>query len=287
MSKLRAYLELCKLRVVALIVFTAIVGMVLSLPPGELPLAPILWGSIGIGLAAASAAAFNHYLDRQADAKMARTRNRPLPKGELSPKQVLIFATLLAILSMGILATQVNRLTAVLTFLSLIGYAVVYTLYLKRATPQNIVIGGAAGAVPPILGSCAVLGQVHPIAAILFMIIFLWTPPHFWALAIARKEDYEKADIPMLPVTHGVEFTGLQLFLYTILLVVATMIPPLVGASGILYLTTAILLGGIFLALSWRLKENPEDRRLAMRTFTFSILYIALLFAALLLDHLL
>lgn len=285
MAKLRAYLALCKLRVVTLIVFTAVVGMIISVPPGQLPLEPLLWGSLGIGLAAASAAAFNHYLDRQADAKMVRTQNRPLPKGTLPPRNVLTFATVLAILSMAILVLKVNLLTAILTFFSLIGYAVIYTLYLKRATPQNIVIGGAAGAVPPILGSCTVLGEVHPAAALLFMIIFLWTPPHFWALAIARKEDYEKADIPMLPVTHGVEFTGLQLFLYTILLIVATLIPPLVGISGGLYLTTAAVLGALFLYFSWRLKENPNDRRLAMKTFGFSILYLALLFAALLLDH--
>lgn len=280
----RAYLTLCKPKVVAMIVFTAVVGMFLSVP-GMVPWQPLLLGTLGIALAAASAAAFNHYLDRHVDAAMGRTCKRPLPQGEIDPRKVLIFASLLGIASIVILAGWVNRLTAVLTFLSLIGYAVIYTVYLKRATPQNIVIGGAAGAAPPILGSCAVLGTVHPYSVLLFLIIFLWTPPHFWALAIAKRNEYANADIPMLPVTHGVEFTGLQVFLYTILLFVISLIPYLTHMSGLLYLGVASTLGGIFLYLAWRLRCQPEDARLAMRTFAYSILYLAGIFTTLLLDH--
>jgi len=280
----RAYLALCKPKVVALIVFTAVVGMFLSVPD-LVPWRPLLCGTLGIALAAASAAAFNHYLDRHADARMGRTHNRPLPQGEITPRDVLIFATLLGIASMMILLVWVNWQTAVLTFLSLIGYAVVYTVYLKHATPQNIVIGGAAGAIPPILGSFAVLGSAHPNSVLLFLIIFLWTPPHFWALAIAKHEEYAKVDIPMLPVTHGVEFTGLQVFLYSILLFVISLIPYLTHMSGLIYLATAVVLGGIFLYLAWQLRCRPDDRRLAMRTFGFSILYLMCIFTALLVDH--
>ncbi len=280
----RTYLELCKPRVVALIVFTAVVGMFLSVP-GMVPWRPLLFGTLGIALAAASAAAFNHYLDRHADAQMGRTRRRPLPQGELEPWKVLVFASVLGIASMVILVGWVNWLTAVLTFLSLIGYAVVYTVYLKRATPQNIVIGGAAGAVPPILGSCAVLGQIHPNTVLLFLIVFLWTPPHFWALAIAKRDEYAKVDIPMLPVTHGVEFTGLQVFLYTILLTVITLMPYLTRMSGLIYLGTTVILDAVFLYLAWQLRLRPDDKRLAMRTFAYSIVYLMILFAALLVDH--
>ena len=280
----RAYWQLCKPKVVALIVFTAVVGMFLSVP-GMVPWRPLVFGTLGIALAAASAAAFNHYLDREADARMGRTHRRPLPRGEIEPRRVLIFASILGIASMAILTFQVNGLTAVLTFLSLIGYAVVYTVYLKRATPQNIVIGGAAGAVPPILGSCAVLGSVHPHSVLLFLIIFLWTPPHFWALAIAKRDEYAKVDIPMLPVTHGVEFTGLQVFLYTILLTVISLIPYLTRMSGLIYLATTLALDTVFLHLAWQLRRHPDDRRLAMRTFAYSILYLMGIFAALLVDH--
>lgn len=280
----RAYLTLCKPKVVAMIVFTAMVGMFLSVP-GMVPWQPLLSGTLGIALAAASAAAFNHYLDRHADAQMGRTCKRPIPQGEIEPHKVLIFAFLLGIAAMLILVSWTNWLTAALTFLSLIGYAVIYTVYLKRATPQNIVIGGAAGAAPPILGSCAVLGTIHPYSVLLFLIIFLWTPPHFWALAIAKRNEYAKADIPMLPVTHGVEFTGLQVFLYTILLFVISLIPYLTHMSGLLYLGAASTLGGIFLYLAWRLRCQPEDTHLAMRTFVYSILYLAGIFAALLADH--
>jgi len=280
----KAYLELCKPRVVALIVFTAIVGMFLSVP-GMVPWQPLAFGTLGIALAASSAAAFNHYLDRHADARMGRTHRRPLPQGELAPQHVLTFATLLAVASMVILLLWVNWQTAALTFLSLIGYAVIYTVYLKHATPQNIVIGGAAGAIPPILGSFAVLGNAHPNSILLFLIIFLWTPPHFWALAIAKRDEYAKVDIPMLPVTHGVEFTGLQVFLYTILLFVISLIPYLTHMSGLIYLLAAVILGGVFLYLSWQLRQHPDDRQLAMRTFGYSILYLMGIFAALLVDH--
>ncbi|MBN2700009.1 MAG: heme o synthase [Methylohalobius sp. ZOD2] len=280
----RAYLNLCKPKVVALIVFTAVVGMFLSVP-GMVPWQPLLAGTSGIALAAASAAAFNHYLDRHADAVMGRTRKRPLPRGEIQPHHVLIFASLLGVASMVILVVWTNGLTAVLTCLSLIGYAVIYTVFLKRATPQNIVIGGAAGAVPPILGSAAVLGVVHPYSVLLFLIIFLWTPPHFWALAIAKRDEYAQVDIPMLPVTHGVEFTGLQVFLYTILLFVISLIPYLTRMSGLIYLAAAVILGGIFLYLAWQLRRRPEDGRLAMRTFGYSIVYLMGIFAALLVDH--
>ncbi|HHJ39422.1 MAG TPA: protoheme IX farnesyltransferase [Methylothermaceae bacterium] len=280
----KLYLNLCKPKVVALIVFTAVVGMFLSVP-GMVPWQPLIFGTLGIALAAASAAAFNHYLDRQADAEMARTSDRPLPQGQLSPKNVLVFASVLCVLSMVILVAWVNELTAVLTFLSLIGYAVIYTLYLKRATPQNIVIGGAAGAVPPILGSCAVLNSIHPNAVLLFLIIFLWTPPHFWALAIAKKDEYAKVDIPMLPVTHGVEFTGLQVLLYTILLFVISLIPYLAGMSGLIYLVAAVILGAIFLYLAAKLKQHPDDKKLAMKTFGYSIFYLTSIFIFLLLDH--
>ncbi len=280
----KLYFNLCKPKVVALIVFTAIVGMFLSVP-GMVPWQPLVFGTLGIALAAASAAAFNHYLDRQADAEMARTSDRPLPQGQLHPRNVLIFASILGVLAMIILVMWVNGLTAVLTFLSLIGYAVIYTVYLKRATPQNIVIGGAAGAVPPILGSCAVLGSVHPNAVLLFLIIFLWTPPHFWALAIAKKEEYAKVDIPMLPVTHGVEFTGLQVLLYTILLFVISLVPYLARMSGLIYLSGAVILGAIFLYLATKLKQHPDDKKLAMKTFGFSIFYLTGIFIFLLIDH--
>lgn len=280
----KLYLNLCKPKVVALIVFTAVVGMFLSVP-GMVPWQPLVYGTLGIALAAASAAAFNHYLDRQADAEMSRTSHRPLPQGRIQPKNVLFFASFLGIASMVILVVWVNALTAILTFLSLIGYAVIYTLYLKRATPQNIVIGGAAGAVPPILGSCAVLGNIHPYAVLLFMIIFLWTPPHFWALAIAKRDEYAKVDIPMLPVTHGIEFTGLQVLLYTILLFVVSLVPYLTGMNGLVYLVAAVILGSIFLYLAVQLKKNPQDSRLAMKTFGYSIVYLSAIFLFLLLDH--
>ena len=277
------YLELCKPKVVALIIFTAIVGMLLAVD-GIPPLNTFIYSTIGIGLAAASAAAINHYIDRQSDAKMARTENRPLPKGELNAKNVIIFALILGIISMLLLVFMVNLLTAFLTFLSLIGYAIIYTVYLKRMTPQNIVIGGAAGAAPPVLGWCAMTGEVHPFSLLLFLIVFIWTPPHFWALAIARREEYAKIEIPMLPVTHGVEFTRLQILLYTILLFMVALLPYLTGMSHLIYLFSAIPLGFIFLYFAILMMKRKDDKT-AMKTFGFSIVYLMLMFAALLVDH--
>lgn len=267
-----------------LIVFTAIVGMFLSVP-GWPDLAALFFGTLGIGLAASSAAVFNHVLDARTDILMMRTRGRPLPQGKLTEKAALSFASVLCVIAMIILWFLVNPLTALLTFSSLIGYAVVYTVFLKRATPQNIVIGGAAGAAPPVLGWVAVTGEVHSSALLLFLIIFVWTPPHFWALAIARKEEYEKVGIPMLPVTHGEEYTRLSILLYTILLVVITVIPYLTGMSGLIYLATALGLGAVFLYYAIKMRRDPEDVSLPMRTFKYSITYLGILFAALLIDH--
>lgn len=277
------YLELCKPRVVALIVFTAIVGMLLAVP-GMPPLALFVYATLGIGLAASSAAAINHFIDQKADAEMARTRNRPLPTGELNSRQVLLFAAAIGLFAMGLLAGLVNVLTAVLTFLSLIGYAFIYTVYLKKATPQNIVIGGAAGAAPPVLGWTAMTGTIHPHALLLFLIIFVWTPPHFWALAIAKRDEYAKVAIPMLPVTHGVEFTRLQILLYTILLLITTLLPYLTGMTGLIYLLSAVLLGLGFLYYAVQMMRK-KDNKTAMRTFGYSIVYLMLIFAALLIDH--
>lgn len=279
----RDYYELTKPKVVMLIVFTAIVGMFLAVPgwPG---LNALLFGTVGIGFAASSAAAINHVLDARIDLQMSRTRARPLPRGRISEIQALAFAFVLCVTAMLVLWFLVNPLTALLTFASLIGYAVIYTVYLKRATPQNIVIGGAAGAAPPVLGWVAVTGDVHANALLLFLIVFVWTPPHFWALAIARKADYEKVGIPMLPVTHGDAFTRQFILLYTILLVLVTLLPYLSGMSGLIYLVTALVLGGIFLYYAVRLKFD-ESRGLPMRVFRYSINYLMLLFAALLLDH--
>ena len=278
------YYELTKPRVVMLIVFTAIVGMFVSVPgwPG---ITPLVFGTLGIGLAASSAAVFNHILDARIDIQMMRTRGRPLPQGKLTERSALIFATILCIISMLILVLLVNTLTAILTFVSLIGYAVVYTVWLKRATPQNIVIGGAAGAAPPILGWTAVTNEVEAGALLLFLIVFVWTPPHFWALAIARKEEYAKVDIPMLPVTHGEAYTRLNILLYTILLVLVTILPYLIGMSGVIYLLTAIVLDVYFLYYAIRMYREPDDVELPMRTFRFSISYLGFLFAALLVDH--
>jgi len=279
----RDYFELTKPKVVVLIVFTAIVGMLLAVP-GLPPLVPFLAGTLGIGLASASAAAINHLLDQRIDAVMVRTRDRPLPSGHLSEARVLIFALAMAMLSMLILVAFVNVLTAVLTFASLIGYAIIYTAWLKRATPQNIVIGGAAGAAPPVLGWTAITGQVEPDALLLFLIIFAWTPPHFWALAIFRKADYAAVDIPMLPVTHGVNFTRWHIFFYTILMVITTILPYLSGMSGLLYLGGVSVLNMGFLWYAWRLLRS-DDVQLPMQTFGYSITYLMVLFAFLVVDH--
>jgi len=277
------YYALTKPRVVLLIMFTAIVGMFLS-TPGMVPIDALLLGSLGIGLSAASGAAINQILDARADAVMSRTRARPLPTGELNVVQALTFAIVLACISMLILVHWVNKLTAVLTFLSLIGYAVVYTVFLKHWTPQNIVIGGAAGAAPPVLGWAAVTGQVSADALLLFLIIFCWTPPHFWALALYRREEYEQAGIPMLPVTHGAKFTRLYILLYTFLLAAVTMLPVATGMSGWIYLVGALILNARFVGFAVRLYFHYEDA-LARRTFGFSIQYLALLFGLMLIDH--
>lgn len=277
------FFSLCKPKVVALIMFTALVGMALA-TPGMIPLNALIWGNLGIGLAAASAAAINHLLDHRIDAVMTRTRHRPLPSGVLTEKQVLTFALLLAAVAMAMLAVLVNVLTAVLTFATLIGYAVVYTAFLKRATPQNIVIGGAAGAAPPILGWTAVTGALHPFAFILFLIVFVWTPPHFWALAIYRREDYASANVPMLPVTHGVEFTRWQILFYTILLVIVTLLPWLTGMSGLVYLAGSTVLNLGFVGYAVALLASRREM-LAMQFFKYSVLYLMALFAFLLIDH--
>jgi protoheme IX farnesyltransferase len=279
----RDYYSLTKPRVVALIVLTSVVGTLLAVP-GWPPLRALLLGNLGVALAAASAAAINHVLDRRIDAHMARTRNRPLPSGHLQVQHALWFALLLGAASMLVLTLWVNWLTAALTFASLIGYAIVYTVWLKRATPQNIVIGGAAGAAPPVLGWAAVTGTVSPHALLLFLIIFAWTPPHFWALAIARRADYAKVDIPMLPVTHGVEFTRLQVLLYTVILVLVTLLPFVTRMSGLIYLAAVLALNGRFLWHVVRLKRERRDDQ-PMRVFRFSIRYLMWLFLALLLDH--
>jgi len=279
----RDYLELTKPRVVSLIVLTAVVGTLLA-SPGLPSLDALVFGNLGIALAAAAAAAVNHVLDHRIDARMARTRTRPLPSGHLSQLQALCFALTLAVASMSILVAFVNVLTAALTFASLIVYAVVYTVWLKRATPQNIVIGGAAGAAPPVLGWAAVTGHVSAQSLLLFLIIFTWTPPHFWALAIARRHDYARADIPMLPVTHGVEFTRLHVLLYTVMLCVVTLLPYLIGMSGLIYLAAALVLNARFLWQAIQLKIGRRDE-LPMRMFRFSIVYLMWLFLALLADH--
>jgi protoheme IX farnesyltransferase len=279
----RDYYELGKPRVVFLIVFTAVVGMLLA-TPGLPPVSALVFGTLGIGLAASSAAAINHVLDRRFDLQMSRTRYRPIPSGHVSERHALAYACVLAVLSVVVLVSLVNWLTAVLTFCSLIGYAIIYTLWLKHATPQNIVIGGAAGAAPPVLGWVAVTNSIDPYSLLLFLIIFTWTPPHFWALAIARRDEYAKAGIPMLPVVYSVEFTRLHILLYTILLVLVTMLPYLTGMSGLIYLASALLLGGAFIYYALALWNRPTEL-LPMKTFGFSITYLAALFTALLVDH--
>jgi protoheme IX farnesyltransferase len=282
-ARARDYFALTKPKVVSLIMFTAIVGMFLAVP-GLPPLAGLAWGTIGIALAASSAAAINHVLDARIDAEMSRTRMRPLPRGTVSEAYALSFAFVLGAGSMLVLALLVNALTAILTFFSIIGYAIVYTVWLKRATPQNIVIGGAAGAAPPVLGWTAVTGSVDPDALLLFLIIFAWTPPHFWALAIARRDEYARVGIPMLPVTHGVAYTKQFIWYYTVLLTVITVLPFLTGMAGIFYLAAAVVLDTMFLRQAWQLRQSGRAD-LPMRVFRFSINYLAILFAALLVDH--
>ncbi|MGR6504206.1 heme o synthase [Shewanella sp. Koi 1] len=279
----RAYFEMTKPKVVALMLLTVLVGMCLAMPT-ILPVKPLVAGLLGIAMMAGSAAALNHLIDRRIDGMMARTYNRPLPKGRVSATRALLFAALLGSLGFVILYVFTNPLTAWLTFASLIGYALIYTAYLKRATPQNIVIGGLAGAMPPLLGWTAVTNQFHGHALLLVIIIFLWTPPHFWALAIHRRAEYAKVDIPMLPVTHGVEFTKTCILLYTILLAIACLLPVLVGMSGPLYFVCSSLLSTGFIYKAWQLKYQDSEW-LAMQVFRFSIYHLMLLFMALLLDH--
>ena len=280
-------LDLCKLKVVSLILLTAVVGMFLAVPAPYFPdWLLVLNASLGIGMAAASAAVFNHVVDEKIDTQMSRTDQRPLPQGKVSRFQALTWGVLLGVLGLGILQLFVNTLTMILTFISLIGYAVIYTLYLKRATPQNIVIGGAAGAAPPVLGWTAITGGKNiEFALLLFLIVFIWTPPHFWALAIHRVKEYKKANIPMLPVTHGIAYTKRQILLYTILLVVVTVLPYLTGMSGLIYLVSALVLGAIFLWYAINIITRPKDVQIAWKTFTYSINYLMLIFLALLVDH--
>ena len=279
----RDYYTLTKPGVVQLLVFTAIVGMFLA-TPGMVPWDILIAASLGIGLAAAAGAVVNQVLDQRIDAQMARTRNRPLPQGRVTERDALAFAMGLGLAGLTVLVLFVNSLTAALTFASLIGYAVVYTVYLKRATPQNIVIGGAAGAAPPVLGWTAVTNAVDPHALLLFLIIFTWTPPHFWALAIARRTDYERADIPMLPVTHGEELTKSFVIYYTILLLLVTVLPSITGMTGLFYTFGALLLGGGFLFYAFQLKFAPRQDS-PMTTFRYSIAYLMALFSFLLIDH--
>ena len=279
----RDYWDLCKPRVVALMLLTALVGMYLS-SPGWIALSTVFSALLGIGLCAGSAAAVNHLVDRHIDAVMARTRNRPIARERISAWQAIAFACILGGMGLGILVAFVNYLTAALTFISLIGYAGIYTGYLKRATPQNIVIGGLAGAAPPLLGWTAVTNHLDPQALLLVLIIYTWTPPHFWALAIYRFEDYKNAKIPMLPVTHGIAFTKLQVLLYTLLLTAVTLLPFVVGMSGWIYLVGTLMLNARF--IYWSIALYRSDKPLvAMQTFRFSISYLMLLFVLLLVDH--
>lgn len=283
LRQLHEYYELCKPRVVMLIVFTAIVGMLLSVP-GMPPWGLLIWATLGITLQSASAAAINQLVDRRIDARMARTCGRPLVTGMLTVRQSVIFTTIIGVAGFVILYWLVNPLTAWLTLGGLVGYAGIYTMYLKRATSQNIVIGGAAGAIPPVLGWAAMTGEVSANSLLLFLIIFVWTPPHFWALAIERHKEYEDVDVPMLPVTHGVDFTRTQVLLYTLLLVLVSLLPVVVGMTGVIYGIGTVLLDAVFLAYAIRLKWQPAPG-LAMKTFAYSIIYLAGIFALLLVDH--
>ena len=278
-------LALCKLKVVSLILLTAVVGMLLAVP--YVPnLLLIVIASIGISLSAMSAAVFNHIIDEKIDLQMSRTDRRPLPKGKVTRNQALVWGLFLGLVGIALLFFFVNALTAVLTFLSLIGYAVFYTMYLKHATPQNIVIGGAAGAAPPVLGWTSVASsQGIEYALLLFLIVFIWTPPHFWALAIHRRDEYKKAQVPMLPVTHGLEFTRVQILLYTVLLFLVTLLPYLTGMSGVIYLISAATLGALFLGYSVKIFLEPDNPKIAFKTFKYSVNYLMVLFVALLIDH--
>ncbi len=280
----RDYWELTKPRVVALMLLTAWVGMLLASPPEIFPWQAMLFGTLGIACCAGSAAAVNHLVERHIDVHMRRTQHRPIATGRVGPLQGMIFSLVLGSLGLGILIAFVNPLTAWLTLISLVGYALFYTIFLKRATPQNIVIGGLAGAAPPLLGWTAVTGQIDPFGLLLLLIIFTWTPPHFWALAIYRHEDYAKAKLPMLPVTHGIRFTKLCILLYIVLLIASTILPYLTGMCGVTYLICAIGLGIGFLYYGFLLYRSQEPRT-AMSTFSYSIIYLMALFIGLLVDH--
>lgn len=280
----RKYYNLCKPKVVFLIVFTAIVGMLLS-TQGALPLDTFIAATIGIGLASASGAALNHWVDQRIDVVMERTHRRPLPQGEMSSRSALLFALSLALISMVILLAWTNPLTALLTLTSLVGYAVIYTMFLKRSTPQNIVLGGAAGAAPPMLGWAAMTGEVNTEALLLFLIIFVWTPPHFWALAIKRRDEYARAGLPMLPVTHGIVFTKFHILLYTLLLLSVTLMPFVIQMTGLIYFAGALSLGIGFIYHAVKLYRTGDSDLHAMKTFSYSIFYLSALFAFLLLDH--
>jgi len=282
-SLLKQYLALTKPRVVMLITFCAVIGMALS-TPGWVPLGILINATLGITLVAGAAAAINCLVEQHIDAKMARTAWRPLPSGTLTPFQTLVFSGILGGIGTFLLYAFVNPLTTWLTLATFVGYAIIYTVILKPLTPQNIVIGGASGAMPPVLGWAAVTGQAPIEAWVLFLIIFVWTPPHFWALALYRTDDYARSGLPMLPVTHGARFTQLHILLYTLLLVATTALPTLIGMSGLIYLGSALLLGAYFLWLAWKLYQQYSEP-LARKTFKYSINYLALLFAALLLDH--
>lgn len=277
------YLELTKPRVVALMILTSVIGMFLAVP-GMVSWDILILGNLGIALCAGSAAAVNHLVDRRIDTIMSRTKNRPVATGRLDPLPASIFALVIGLLGTYILVVYINVITAVLTLLSLLGYAVVYTLWLKRATPQNIVIGGLAGAAPPLLGWTAVTGFIHPHALLLVLIIFAWTPPHFWALAVHRREEYAKADIPMLPVTHGEQYTKLNILLYTLIMIIVTILPYVFYMFSWLYLISALILGAVFLywAIVMMIGKDPKS---GMSTFKYSILYLMLLFVVMLLDH--
>ncbi len=279
----RDYWELTKPTVVALMILTSVIGMFMAVP-GMVPLRVLFWGNLGIALCAGAAAAVNHLVDQRIDQRMARTHNRPLARGRISPANAALFAAVLGGLGMYILLVFINPLTAWLTLASLVGYAFVYTMFLKRATPQNIVIGGLAGAAPPLLGWTAVTGEIHGHALLLVLIIFAWTPPHFWALAIHRREEYAAVDIPMLPVTHGVAFTKLHIFLYTLIMFLITLLPYATRMSGPLYLLGAVVLGGAFLYWAIELLRD-RNTRAPIETFKYSIIYLMALFVVMLVDH--
>lgn len=280
----RDYFDLCKPRVIALLVITAMVGVLLASPPGELSLFILIVSSIGIGLGSAAGAAINQLVERETDAEMARTENRPLPKGRVDQQHAFIFAMMLAASSVFILTAWINVLTAVLTFASMIGYAVIYTMYLKKATPQNIVIGGLAGTMPPLLGWVSVTNSIDPQGLLLVLIIYTWTPPHFWALAIHRRDDYAKVNLPMLPVTHGIEFTKYSILGYTIIMILVTLLPYLIFMSGWFYLLCSSLLNLYFLYMVLRLMFGKGENA-AMKTFVYSINYLLLLFVSMVIDH--